>query len=341
MTTGRRAIALTPMETRRDIIVRVATLADELGYEAVIVPEGWGLDAFLVLAEIATRTSRITLATGIVSIWGRTPATLAMSAATVHAMSGGRHTLGLGVGSRTLTEGFHDVAFEHPAQKLRTTTDTVRSLLAGDRPVLGPTRRVRPVRLGQPPLTELPLWLAALGPRSRRVAAEIADGWIPAWTSRQHLIKQVPEMESQRIAAGVRTAPLVIVTGPTTVAAADPDEARAAVAAMVAWYMSTMGDWPRLVAAQGYDDAVRAVVDANPHPHPLRGAVPSTAERLLDDFTAHGTPQDVAHQLERWDDVADIVSVYLPPGLEWELLETTIRAAAPPGPHPEMAPPSP
>ena len=62
MTGHRRGVALTPMETRRDVIVRTAALADELGYELFAVPEGWGLDSAPVLAEIAMHTTRIQLA---------------------------------------------------------------------------------------------------------------------------------------------------------------------------------------------------------------------------------------------------------------------------------------
>ena len=89
MTGHRRGVALTPMETRRDVIVRTAALADELGYELFAVPEGWGLDSTPVLAEIAMHTARIKLASGVLSVWGRTPATLAMTAATLDQISGG------------------------------------------------------------------------------------------------------------------------------------------------------------------------------------------------------------------------------------------------------------
>ena len=96
MTAGRRAVGLTPMETRRDVIVAAAVLADELGYETFAVPEGWGLDSTPVLAEIALRTSRIQVASGVLSVWGRTPATLAMTAATLHQMSAGTVRAGPG-----------------------------------------------------------------------------------------------------------------------------------------------------------------------------------------------------------------------------------------------------
>lgn len=96
MAPRRRGVQLTPMETRRDVIVRAAMLADSLGYESFSLPEGWGFDSTLVLTEIALRTQRITLVSGILSVWGRTPGTLAMNAATLHQISGGRYVLGLG-----------------------------------------------------------------------------------------------------------------------------------------------------------------------------------------------------------------------------------------------------
>ena len=71
------------METRRDIIVRAALLADELGYETFGVPEGWGLDSTPVVTEIGLGTAGIRIASTILSVWGRTPATLAMTAATL------------------------------------------------------------------------------------------------------------------------------------------------------------------------------------------------------------------------------------------------------------------
>jgi len=160
MGTRRRGVALTPMETRHDIILRTAQLADELGYEAFALPEGWGLDSTLLLTEAASRTRRIRLVSGILSVWGRTPGTLAMTAATLHRLSGGRFVLGLGPSTRALVEGFHGLRFTHPADKLREVTTKVRALLAGERALLDGTPGARPLRLGQPP---------ALG-RARRAA---------------------------------------------------------------------------------------------------------------------------------------------------------------------------
>lgn len=69
----RRGIGVTPMETRRDVVLRAGALADSLGYEVFSVAEGWGLDATVLLAELAATTRRITLAAGVLSIWVAPP----------------------------------------------------------------------------------------------------------------------------------------------------------------------------------------------------------------------------------------------------------------------------
>ena len=94
MTARRLAVGLTPMETRRDVMLHVADRAQELGFDAFFLAEGWGHDAGVLLAEVATRTDRITLGTGIVNVWGRTPASISMLATSLAELSGDRFVLG-------------------------------------------------------------------------------------------------------------------------------------------------------------------------------------------------------------------------------------------------------
>ena len=330
MGTRRRGVALTPMETRYDIILGTAQLADELGYEAFALPEGWGLDATLLLTEAASRTRRIKLVSGILSVWGRTPGTLAMTAATLHRLSGGRFVLGLGPSTRALVEGFHDRSFAHPADKLREVTTKVRALLAGERALLDATPGARPLRLGQPPVPDLPIWLAAMGDRTVRVAAELADGWFPVFVARDQVGDRALRLGKDREVAGLRTEPLTVVAGPVTVATDDAAVARHISARCIAWYLSAMGDvYARFVTAQGYGGAVQAILEANPRPRPDGGVVPAEARIVLDQFTAHGTPSQVREQLTGWDGAVDLVMIGLPPGLPWDTIEATLRAAAP------------
>jgi 5,10-methylenetetrahydromethanopterin reductase len=305
----RRGVALTPMEIRHDVIVRTAQLADDLGYEVFSVAEGWGLDATVVLAEIAAKTKRITLLAGVLSVWGRSPATIAMSAATLHQLSGGRFILGLGASTRQLVEGWHDVEFANPARRLREVATAVRALLAGDRARLRTALGARSLRLGLPAAADLPIWIAATGKRTLPIAAEVADGWYPIYLRRDEITRH-------------RTSAITTAGGPFTVVDPDVGAARAAVAACTAQYLTQMGDlYPDLITAQGLGTEVELVRAA--------GAVPAAAQPLLDEFTAYGDPASVQQQLQRWDEVVDITMVGLPPGLPWEQIEATLLAATP------------
>ncbi len=327
MTARRRGVALTPMETRLDVIVQTAVLADELGYEVFALPEGWGLDSTTVLTKIALVTRRIQVASSVLSVWGRTPATLAMTAATLQQISGRRYVLGLGASTKALAEGFHDAAFEDPAGRLRDVVTKVRALLAGQPVRLDHATAVFPLRLGQPPAPEVPIWVAALGRRTRQVAAELGDGWVPVMVARDRLAGWVTSM---REAAAPHGRALTVAAGPMTVVDEDAGAARSIAASCAAWYLTAMGDvYARSVSGQGYGAEVSAIIAANPRPSLRRAAVPAEAQVVLDQLAAYGTRDQVREQLEPWDRAADMVMIGLPPGIPWGTIEATLLAAAP------------
>lgn len=327
---SRRGVGLTPMETRRDVIVRAAVLADELGYEIFAVPEGWGLDSGPVLTEIALRTARITLVSGILSVWGRTPATMAMTAATLHQVCGGRYVLGLGASTRALAQGFHDVPFERPAAKLRDSITKTRALLAGQPALLSHAPAARPLRLGQSPAPEIPIWVAALGQHTLRVAAELADGWIPALVARDRLPSWAAQVRQLHETVAPHARPLAVVAGPLTAVDENSDTALGMAAGCAAWYLTAMGDvYAKSLTSQGYATQVQAIIAANPRPSPQRSTIPRGAHAVLGQLAAWGTGDQVREQLQPWDRAADIVTILLPPGMPWHNIEATLRAAAP------------
>src|SRR3972149_3094940 len=117
----------------RGELVELARLAEERGYEALFVPESWGYDAITTLAELAVQTRRIKLGTGVLPVWSRTPALLAMTAASLDDLSGGRFILGLGISGPVVSQDWHGVPFERPIQRTREAITIIRLALAGDR----------------------------------------------------------------------------------------------------------------------------------------------------------------------------------------------------------------
>lgn len=327
----RRAIAFTPSHTDLEQLAATVGLAEELGYELACLPEAWCLDSTAVIAALAMRTERIKLGATILSIWGRTPATLAMTAATLQALSGGRFVLGLGASTPTLAEGFHNTGFRRPAERLREVTTAVRTLLDGGRAVVDIETDQRALRLGFQPPTPVPIWHGTVSPLACRITAETADGWTPVWVTRANLARMTTELAAIRSAGRSEAAPLVVACGPIVVVDDDLERARAIAAATIAWYLCSMGPLhPTFIAAQGYEAEVRAVQAANPRLTPSTGVIPAEAAVLIDELAAAGPEVVVREQLSPWDDVADIVIVGVPaPGTPWEVVEATLRAGAP------------
>src|SRR5688572_5354832 len=197
-------VGFTPFETRTEVIASVTRHAEEIGLDRVDVAEGWTHDSLIVLAELAARTSRIGLGTSIVSVWGRTPATMALGAAGLQRLSGGRFSLGIGAGSPPLAEGFHGVEWDRPLTRLRETLTAVRALLAGDR-LPNPAPDARPLRLGVAPESPVPILLAALAPGSIRLAGELADGWTPFLWARSRVQDGTALLQEGELAAELPT----------------------------------------------------------------------------------------------------------------------------------------
>ena len=126
------------------------------------------------------RTERIRLGTGVVGIWSRSAVTLALQAATLHQLSGGRLLLGLGVQARGYVEGWHGQRYRKPVTAMREFVTILRGLLAGERVTFeGEIFSVRNFQL-QMQLPEQParIYVAANGPKMVQLAGELADGML-------------------------------------------------------------------------------------------------------------------------------------------------------------------
>jgi alkanesulfonate monooxygenase SsuD/methylene tetrahydromethanopterin reductase-like flavin-dependent oxidoreductase (luciferase family) len=292
------AVAMMPMETRRDAILHLASRADEIGYEALFLPETWSHDTTVLLAEIAGCTKQIRLGTGVLGIWGRSSATIAMASSTLDTLSNGRFILGLGSSTRQLAEGLHDVPFGDPYERLRGVVTQVRALLQGERIPLAATE-ARALRLNVAPHPDLPIYLAASSSKSIRIAGELCDGWIPFLFPRDHLADGLALLrEGVGLADAGRPETQVCPIIPTVVAE-DTARARQGAAWVVAFYLTKMGPIYRAALSRyGYASEVEAVLQASADSD--SETVPAEAEALLEQLTVYGTPEDVPEQVARW-----------------------------------------
>ena len=173
----------------------LAVEADRLGFAVAWAAEAYGSDAPTVMAWVAAQTTRIDVGSAVMQIPARTPAMTAMTAATLDILSGGRMRLGLGVSGPQVSEGWHGVRFDAPLSRTREYVEIVRMALRRETLAYqgrhwtlplpsGPGKAlkltVRPVR------AQIPIYLAAVGPKNLELAGEIADGWLGVFFSPDH-----------------------------------------------------------------------------------------------------------------------------------------------------------
>jgi alkanesulfonate monooxygenase SsuD/methylene tetrahydromethanopterin reductase-like flavin-dependent oxidoreductase (luciferase family) len=144
------------------------------------------------------------------------------------------------------------------------------------------------------PIPELPIWIAATGDLTTQVVAEAADGWYPLFLTLLNLRSRGDEIAS----ASGESKPVTVAAGPFVVAGPG---ARDIAAGCLAWYICAMGEgYAKLIADQGYGDAVEAIISANPRPTPTNSTVPESANDALVAFMVFRTPEEVRHNLEPW-----------------------------------------
>jgi len=180
MNLGRLALTLpVPLLDARQSVELARRAEDEWGFDAVWLAETNGPDSFSLAGAVAMATSRLSIGTAIVPVYNRSPAVLAMSAATLAQLSGDRFILGLGSSSHAIIGDWNGISFTRPLQHVRESVAIVRQALAGKRTDFqGEVLRSRGLRLGGLPSKPVPIYLAALRERMLELAGEVGDGLI-------------------------------------------------------------------------------------------------------------------------------------------------------------------
>jgi F420-dependent oxidoreductase-like protein len=253
----------------------MAQEADRLGFSSVWAAEAYGSDAPSILAWIAGQTSRIDVATGIMQIPARTPAMTAMTAATIDSFTGGRFRLGLGVSGPQVSEGWHGVRFDKPLARTREYVAIVRAALARETVAFDgefytlplPDGPGKALKLGfHPPRPDIPIYLAAVGPKNLELAGEIADGWLAVFYSPEHSAEALAAVERGRARAGKTLDGFDVVAGVPVVIGDDVAACADAVRGYAALYLGGMGSreknfYNQLAVRMGFGDAAREVQD--------------------------------------------------------------------------------
>jgi F420-dependent oxidoreductase-like protein len=249
--------------------------AEKLGYDSVWTAEAYGSDSATVLAWLAGQTSKIRLGSGIFQMPGRSPAMTAMTAATIDQLSGGRMILGIGSSGPQVAEGWHGQRFAKQLQRTREYVAVVRKALARERLEFhGETLELplpdgpgKALKLTIAPVQEqIPVYLAAIGPKNTALAGEIADGWIPTLFSPEHVSELRPLLQEGADSVGRSLDGFDIAPTVNVFVTDDLKSARDAMRPFIALYVGGMGSrkqnfYNNLVCRYGFESDAKVIQD--------------------------------------------------------------------------------
>ena len=310
-------------DVKKDDLTYFSKLAEDLGYHSIWVPEMWGRDAFSLISHMASVTEKIKLATGIISVYSRSPALIAQSAATMDEYCGGRLILGLGISSVYLNEYWHGAKFERPIRRTLECVEIIRTILAGKRVDYdGEIFRLRNFRLLFEPLrSEIPIYIASMGPKNIELTSRIADGWIP-YLCPVSLINERKEIFASS-GRKITVAPFL-----PAMVSEDRSESREIVREFVALYVCSMGDYyHKLVSSYGFGeeaDRARKLWRDN-----RAEAIKSISDELIDLVSVSGSPGEGRERLGAFTENSDLPILMFPYNASREQTAFAMKALAP------------
>ncbi len=299
--------------------VALAQEAERLGFHSVWTSEAYGTDAVTPMAWVAATTERIAVGSAIMQMPARSPAATATTVATLDLLSGGRVLLGLGTSGPQVAEGWHGQPWGKPLTRTREYVELVRTILRREEPLEhhgehydipytgpGATGLGKPLKIIVHPLrSEVPIYLAAIGPKNVSLAAEIGDGWLPIFFSPERAASvHGPALDDGFARRGGRPegwdlAPLVPV-----VLNADVQACRDFLKPILALYIGGMGArgqnfYTRLAGRYGFEAEAATIQD-----HYLGGrkgeAAAAVPDALVDEIALVGDRARIRDRLDAW-----------------------------------------
>jgi F420-dependent oxidoreductase-like protein len=294
--------------------------AERLGFDSIWTAEAYGSDALMPLAWWGASTEKVKLGTAIAQISARTPAATAMAAMTLDHLSGGRLILGLGVSGPQVVEGWYGQPFARPLARTREYISILRAIWAREAPLTsdgphyplplpGGTGLGKPLKSSLRPLrSEIPIYLAAEGPKNIALAGELCDGWLALFYSPHHDGFYREALDDGFDVPGARhgredfdvaaTVPLILTD--------DIEAAADAVRPMYALYFGGMGArntnfHANVAIRMGYEAEVAHMQELylSGHKQEAAAAVPT---KLIEQLTLIGPEDKIRHDLEAWRD---------------------------------------
>lgn len=277
-----------------DEVLACAKIADAAGVESVWIPESWGREAFVTLGSVAALTKNVLLGTGIIGIYSRSAASIAMAATTLDRISNGRTMLGLGASSKAIVENWHGAEFTNQLARMREYVEAIRMICKGEKVnYKGRFVRVNDFKLGFEPLrSHIPIHIAAVNERMLDLASEIADGVLLFLRPIEDLQKIVNKLRASN--NKIEISCIIITT-----ISKDAELARERARKTISFYAAVGRIYGDYLASHGFGSEVSSLSE-HYRKHGVDGLHKLVSERMLDSIAVAGTPEECTKKFRRF-----------------------------------------
>jgi probable F420-dependent oxidoreductase len=274
--------------------------AEKLGYSDAWSYETMVGDGITPIAAAASVTERIRFGTAILPVFTRSPALLAMSAAGLQNLSGGRFILGVGISTPTIVQQWMDVPYEKPVTRLRETVEALRAIFSGQKVSMkGKTLAIDGFRLGAPMENPPPIYVGAQGELMLRTAGELGDGTIVNFITPETFPQMLAHIREGARKAGKQTGAIEVACRIVVAIDQEEDVVREQLRRELTAYL-TVPQYNKFFQWIGYEKEARTAITAW-NAGDRKKALASVPDQMMESIFIYGTPDRWAKRLKDYE----------------------------------------
>ena len=273
-----------------------ASVLSESNVDTIWVPETWGMENFSILSAVSQRATKTKIGSSIINIYSRTPAAIAMGAATLDTISKGRMILGLGTSSPPIVEDFHGLEFQKPLLRMREYIEIIRMILTGEK--VNYSGKIFNLKnfslLIKPPRKNIPIYLAAVNQKMVNLTWEVGDGVIFYLRPLDEMKKTIEKMQSKRkIDVGCQI---------ITCVSSDSEKSLNRVKKTLAFYISVGKIYRDFLSQNGFEKECYNIFDEFKKTG-FKSNHQLVTDSMLKSLTVYGTPEECKKQIRKFSEI--------------------------------------
>lgn len=297
MTLQKLGYSLGPLLSMREILLCARMADQQENVDSLWVPESWGRESFATLGAMSQVTKKVRLGTSIVSIYSRTPATVAMAATTLDMLSDNRTIIGLGTSTAAIVENWHGLKFNRPASRMKEYIECLRLMTKGEKVKYnGEFFKINNFKiLHQPQRTHIPIFMAAVNKKMVSMASKLADGTLLFLRPLEELIRTTTELKQATRGKGFEIACSFICA----ISNKDPEKARDRAATTLAFYVAVGKYYSKFLAENGFKIEVEEI-NAEYRKAGANSAAKFVSDRMLSSLVICGSSEDCRESISKF-----------------------------------------